>query len=176
MKKGLIGRSRIIDLVCHPSTHLYAQNWLTELLVIQGTAGTDFSGKLTQEELSNTVEFAMQSYNKVTPDEEAHAMKLMHEINNPVPGRVQLQLSSEDERILRTIQARKMLQCQATINLNHFTEQAVNGMAPRLARGMVGLAPATQTERGAEDSAPPRVPVRMDDESNVATKHGVKTH
>ena len=110
----------------------------------------------------------------MTPEEEGRAMKLLNDFNNPKSGRTKLTLTEDEQRILRTIQARKMLQCEATINLNHFAGQTVNGMAPRLERGLLGLQPVAQKEKPAMEAAYEKR-VAMDDESMVAAKE-VKSH
>lgn len=146
---------------------------LTINAVIQGTADINFDGKLTQEELCNTVDFAMQSYNKFTPEEEAHALKLMKEVDQRISGRSMPKLTEDDERIIRTIRARKMLQCEATINLSHFAKSPVNGLVPRLEKGSVGLSVVSQNGKIDTDSIP-KIQATTEDEIMMPAKEDVK--
>jgi flavine halogenase len=135
---------------------------LIQDIVIQGIAAVDFTGKLTQEELSRTVEFAVQSYNKLSPEEEMRAIELMSQMNHRKLGKAMPPLSDDDQRIISTFSARKMLQCEATINLNHFASSSLNGFAPRLERGAVGLSPAARSE-GVNTETASRPPIILKD-------------
>lgn len=173
MKKGLTVPSPFTDLVSIRQVPIICAGIrLICGVVIQGTSDVDFSGKLTQEELSNTLEFAMESYNKVTPEEESHGMALMNEMKSKRSVPV---LTEDDQRILRTIQARKMLQCEGTINLNHFAKQSVNGLAPRLERGMVGLSLVIQNKEGNVNNKP-QAPAIMKGGAIGVIAEDVKVH
>lgn len=49
-------------------------------------------------------------------------------------------LSKEEERVLKHINARKMMRTEETINITSFSTDVINGLRPRLEAGNLGLA------------------------------------
>lgn len=99
-------------------------------------------GKLTQARVSETVTFCLNAYNQITPqDRNAVLDKLARVRADPSKEtREDLEQLTEDElTVLRTIRARQMLRTEDTLNIDHFSEDAIDGYAPRLKRGELGL-------------------------------------
>lgn len=116
---------------------------LTRETVIQGLADADVGGKLTHARVSDTVNFCLNAYNQITPqDRNAVLDKLASVRADPSKEtREDLEKLTEDElTILRTIRARQIIRTEDTLNIDHFSEDAIDGFMPRLKRGELGLA------------------------------------
>lgn len=113
-------------------------------IVIQGTADADVSGRLTQNEVNKTVDFCLNAFQDTTPEERQKVLERLQELNGnsdiPIEATEDIEKFSEDElRILKHIRARQMLRMEDTFNLNHFSEDAIEGYAPNIKRGSLGL-------------------------------------
>jgi hypothetical protein len=109
------------------------------VLVIQGLADADVGGKLTQKLVEQTVEFCCHAFDDIaTGPREMVPRKVAA---NHVETKEDLERLNEDERaMLRTIRARQILRAEDTMNINNFSQEAVDGLVPRLIRGNLGLA------------------------------------
>ncbi|GAB1312721.1 Tryptophan 2-halogenase [Madurella fahalii] len=117
--------------------------------IIQGLADADVGGKLTQARVSDTVTFCLNAYNQITPLERKAVLdKLARVKADPSKEtREDLEKLTEEElKILRTIRARQIIRTEDTLNIDHFTEDAIDGYAPRLRRGELGLARVEQRD------------------------------
>ena len=103
------------------------------ILVIQGLADADVGGKLTQKLVEQTVEFCCHAFDDIaTGPREMLPRKVAA---NHVETKEDLERLDEDERaILRTIRARQILRAEDTMNINNFSQEAVDGLVPRLIR------------------------------------------
>ena len=122
------------------------------------------SGKLSQEEVSNTVEFCLNAFEHHAPEKQAAVMKKMETAmlasnasNVEAPANVSTTqnqteaaieekaavdpegLSPEELKILNTIRARQMLRREDTLSIDNFTNDAINGYVPQLVRGSLSL-------------------------------------
>ena len=120
------------------------------------------TGKLSQEEVSNTVEFCLNAFEHHAPDKQAAVMKKMETAmlasnasNVEAPANVcdtkteaaieekavvdPEGLSPDEMKILNTIRARQMLRREDTLSIDNFTNDAINGYIPVVARGTLGL-------------------------------------
>ncbi|KAG7291125.1 hypothetical protein NEMBOFW57_001135 [Staphylotrichum longicolle] len=107
--------------------------------IIQGLADADVGGKLTQNLVEKTVEFCFHAFDDVAPDARE---KVLGKLN---PDRIEtqedLERLNEDELVmLRTIRARQILRTEDFMNIDNFSQDAVDGFVPRLIRGNLGLA------------------------------------
>ncbi|KAI4168591.1 MAG: hypothetical protein LQ343_006255 [Gyalolechia ehrenbergii] len=127
--------------------------------IIQGTA--DVGAKLSQQELTNTVDFCLSAFeNHGTDKHEAVLQKIesgavdagVEASPTPTPeeaakeARVQKKaevdpegLSPDELRIIKTIRARQMLRTEDTMNIENFATDAINGFAPVMERGKLSL-------------------------------------
>ncbi|KAL6713243.1 hypothetical protein ACLMJK_009364 [Lecanora helva] len=134
--------------------------------IIQGTA--DVHGKLTQEEVSKTVDFCLNAFQHHAPEKQEAVLKKMETAmlanNVEAPTTVstpktdaEIQekavvdpegLSPDEMSILNTIRARQMLRREDTLSIDSFSNSAINGFMPIVKRGSLGLqkvaAPAPQ--------------------------------
>lgn len=112
--------------------------------IIQGTADADVGGRLTQGEVNKTVDFCMNAFQDTTPEERAKVLARLQELNGnssiPLEATEDIEKFTEDElRILKHIRARQMLRMEDTFNLSHFSEDAIDGYAPNIRQGSLGL-------------------------------------
>lgn len=101
-------------------------------------------GKLTHDEVVKTVDFCLNAFKETTPEERQKVLDKVAAINgtasiNP-DAKEELEKFTEDElKILNHIRAKQMLRMEDTFSLNHFGSDAIDGLAPNLRRGTLGL-------------------------------------
>lgn len=117
------------------------------------------SGKLSQAEISKTVEFCLSAFEHHAPEKHEAVLKKMEtailasnvEAPASVPTTVteaKIQekviadpegLSPDEVRILNTIRARQMLRREDTLNIDSFSNDSIDGWIPVVKRGSLGL-------------------------------------
>jgi len=131
-----------------PSTALLLRtrfgNFTYLLVVIQGTADADVGGKLTHDEVAKTVDFCLNAFKETSPEERKKVLDKVATINGTASigpdAKQDLEKLTEDElKILNHIRAKQMLRMEDTFNLNHFGSDAIDGLAPNLVTGNLGL-------------------------------------
>lgn len=128
-------------------------------LVIQGIADADVGGGLTQNEVVKTVDFCLNAFKDTSPEERQKVLDKLQTINGTASihpdSKEDLEKLTEDElKILNHIRARQMLRMEDTFNLNHFGEDAIEGFAPQLKRGKLGLVPKGPIDASSKLEAP----------------------
>lgn len=107
--------------------------------VIQGTADADVGGKLTQSEVTNTVDFCLNAFDQTKPEDTERVMKKLETLNGEAK-KEDLEKFTEDElKILNHIRARQMLRMEDTFNVDNFAKDAIDGYVPNLKTGSLGL-------------------------------------
>ncbi|KAL3476354.1 FAD/NAD(P)-binding domain-containing protein [Aspergillus californicus] len=102
--------------------------------IIQGMADADVSNRLTQSEVSKTVDFCLNAFKPVDEEKRRAVFAKMKD------GETDLESLSEDElRILDTIRARQLLRTGDGLNIDNFSRDAIDGMVPRLKQGSLTL-------------------------------------
>ncbi|KJK64105.1 O-methyltransferase [Aspergillus parasiticus SU-1] len=124
--------------------------------IIQGQADADAKGKLTQAEMSKTVEFCFRAFAHVSFEEkEALVQKLKSlghdadandEANRKALDELEKHLTPEEQTILKTLKGRRMVRPEDSLNIDNFTLDSIDGLAPRLEKGNLGLSPAKKAE------------------------------
>jgi hypothetical protein len=121
--------------------------------VIQGTVDADPTGKLSQNEVATTVEFCFKAFSHVTPEQkEAVVNKLKSlgvteetgdndEAIVKALGEIEKSLTPEEAQVLDILRSRRMIR-EDGFNMDSFTLDAIDGLAPRMERGNLGLAKA----------------------------------
>lgn len=102
------------------------------------------SGRLTQSEVNKTVDFCLNAFQDTTAEERQKVLDKLQELNGnsniPIEATEDIEKFTEEElRILKHIRARQMFRMEDTFNLNHFSEDAIEGYAPNIKRGSLGL-------------------------------------
>lgn len=112
--------------------------------IIQGTADADVGGKLTHDEVVKTVDFCLNAFKETSPEERKKVLDKVAAINGTASiapdAKQDLEKLTEDElKILNHIRAKQMLRMEDTFSLDHFGSDAIDGLAPNLKRGSLGL-------------------------------------
>jgi hypothetical protein len=93
------------------------------------------------------VAFCLNAYNQITPQARNAVLDKLERVRAD-PSRETKEdlekLTEEELKILKTIRARQMIRTEDTLNIDHFAEDAIDGYAPRLKRGELGLAKVEQ--------------------------------
>ncbi|KAL4759694.1 NAD(P)/FAD-dependent oxidoreductase [Aspergillus foveolatus] len=124
--------------------------------IIQGQADADAKGKLSQAEISKTVEFCFRAFAHVSFEQkEALVQKLKSlghdgdaydENNRKALEEIEKQLTPEEQTILKTLKGRRMVRPEDSLNIDNFTLDSIDGLAPRLEKGKLGLSAAKKAE------------------------------
>ena len=135
------------------------------------------SGKLSQEEVSKTVEFCLNAFEQHAPEKTEAVVKKMEmatlATNAAAPSALTTSdteakiekkaavdpegLSPDEMRILNTIRARQMLRREDTLSINNFSNDAIHGFVPVVQRGSLTLQKAG-AKAGAKTSPAADVP------------------
>lgn len=117
-------------------------------------------GELTQDEISKTVDFCLNAFQPTAPEDAEAVMRKMERINDQAAqasastdGKTgekgeepQETLTADELRVLKSIQARQMLRTEDGLHINNFATDVIDGMAPMVKRGSLGLIKATASE------------------------------
>ncbi|KAL8671298.1 MAG: hypothetical protein Q9168_004200 [Polycauliona sp. 1 TL-2023] len=124
--------------------------------IIQGTADADTKGKLTQSEISKTVEFCFRAFAHVSFEEKEALVKKLKamghdadatdEASNVALEEIEKQLTPEEQQILVTLKGRRMVRPEDSLNIENFLLDSIDGLAPRMERGNLGLQAAKKAE------------------------------
>lgn len=106
--------------------------------------------------MSKTVEFCFRAFAHVSFEEkEALVQKLKSlghdadandEANRKALDELEKHLTPEEQAILKTLKGRRMVRPEDSLNIDNFTLDSIDGLAPRLERGNLGLSPAKKAE------------------------------
>ncbi|KAH8588733.1 hypothetical protein B0O99DRAFT_524430 [Bisporella sp. PMI_857] len=149
--------------------------------IIQGTADADVSGRLTQTDVTKTVDFCLNAFQEVTPEEREKVLAKIQQLNGnanvPVEATEDIEKFTEDElRILKHIRAKQMLRLEDQFNIDHFSEDAIDGYVPNLRRGTLGLVAKSDISSKSKLDAPiVDLLALVKDEMNDEMKDGMKT-
>ncbi|KAI1456962.1 FAD/NAD(P)-binding domain-containing protein [Annulohypoxylon moriforme] len=122
--------------------------------VIQGTVDVDATPKtkLTQSEISKTVEFCFRSFADVPQEKKDALMEKLKSygldgsIDDEKAAKaiedIKKDLTAEESQILDILRGRRMVRGEDSINLVNFTRDAINGLTPNMERGKLGLVKA----------------------------------
>ncbi|KAI4267627.1 MAG: hypothetical protein L6R38_008169 [Xanthoria sp. 2 TBL-2021] len=124
--------------------------------IIQGTS--DINGKLTQAEISKTVDFCFNAFRPVDEAEKKAVLKKLEnmslEQNDPASDAskpkqtvemLEATLTEDETRILNTIRSRQMLRSEDTINIENLAADVIDGRRINLERGSLGLVEPSAT-------------------------------
>ncbi|KAI1099511.1 FAD/NAD(P)-binding domain-containing protein [Jackrogersella minutella] len=166
--------------------------------VIQGTVDTDpdanVKGELTQAEISKTVEFCFRSFADVPSEQKDSLIQKLKDLglegsiddekSTRAIADIQKTLTPEESRILDILRARRMVRGEDSINLVNFTLDAIDGLAPNMKRGELGLVKATRAKTNtAQLFSPsylrggrPDIRTQRGDKASKATETGSASH
>ena len=127
--------------------------------IIQGKADADVGGKLTQDEVVKTVDFCLNAFQETSPEERQNVIDKLKSIqessSTDKDTKEDLEKLTEDElRVLNNIRAKQMLRMEDSFNIDSFGQTAIDGYAPNLQRGKLGLVHRGKTSGAAQLDAP----------------------
>lgn len=110
-------------------------------------------GELTQGEISKTGNFCFKAFQPLSRDEREAVLQKVEalSINESTTSEVEIQanqvaleaaLTPDELRILNAIRARQMVRSEDTMNIDNFSFDTIDGLAPNMKRGSLGLVPA----------------------------------
>ncbi|KAI4156991.1 MAG: hypothetical protein L6R39_000854 [Caloplaca ligustica] len=122
--------------------------------IIQGTS--DLNGKLTQAEISKTVDFCVQAFRPVDEAEKRRVLQKLEAVglehddaasdaSKPKQTKEMLETKFTDDEmhILNTIRGRQMLRSEDTMNIENLAADVIDGKRINLERGALGLSEAS---------------------------------
>ena len=110
---------------------------------------------MTQAELNKTLDFCAYAFDPSTPEERIEILKKssnvgIQKLATAAEGTYDekselfhANLSSEEERLVKRIRARKMMRMEDSVGIDSFRTDVIDGFAPVLQRGKLGLVAAT---------------------------------
>ncbi|OAA56183.1 Tryptophan halogenase [Niveomyces insectorum RCEF 264] len=118
--------------------------------IIQGTA--DVHGKLTQEEVSKTVDFCLNAFSRPVDAAMRDAvLKRVEDLKISGAARshkeLEAYLTPDELNILNTVHAREMVRSEDTLNIDTFTSDVIDGRALNMVRGSLGLISAEEAAK-----------------------------
>ena len=124
--------------------------------IIQGQADADTKGKLTQAEISKTVEFCFRAFAHVSFEEKEALVRKLKALghdgdaydgaNSKALDEIEKQLTPEEQTILKTLKGRRIVRPEDSLNIDNFLLDSIDGLGPRLERGNLGLQAAKKAE------------------------------
>lgn len=129
--------------------------------IIQGAS--DINGKLSQEEVSKTVDFCLKAFQPAGEEEKKKVLKKLEAVsleqddsagNANKPRKtiemLEANLTEDEMRILNIIHARQMLRSEDTMNIENLAADIIDSRRINLEHGSLGLAKATGAEKKKE--------------------------
>ncbi|KAF3931358.1 hypothetical protein ABW20_dc0108032 [Dactylellina cionopaga] len=123
--------------------------------IIQGTVDTDTTGKLTQTGISKVLEFCFKAFTYVPPEKKDQVLKKLKSLSsasgkddvaaNEMLSDLPKHLATDELEILETLQSRRMIRDDLG-ELDSFALDAIDGLAPNLVRGELGLVKSEATK------------------------------
>ena len=128
---------------------------MNSFAVNQGTS--DINAKLSQEEISETVDFCCKVFQPAEQEKEKSALKKLEAVgfeqddsagNADKPRQtvemLEATLTEDETRIVNTIRARQMIRAEDAMHIENLVADIVDGRRINLEHGSLGLAKATR--------------------------------
>ncbi|KAF2667281.1 non-heme halogenase [Microthyrium microscopicum] len=129
--------------------------------IIQGTVDADTRGKVTKEEISNTVSFCSHAFEKVYAADKESVLQKIKGINlaGPTTSKtrdeikaIEAQLNDGEKQALDALRARPVLRFEHSMNIDSFNFIVIDGLKLSLQRGSLGLVKAAALSMGPTQS------------------------
>lgn len=124
-----------------------------------------------------TVDFCLNAFKEVTPEERQKVLDKVKAMNGTtsVDRKEDLErLTTAELEVLNNIRAKQMMRIEDTMNLNGFERDTIDGYAPNLKRGSLGLVRRDADEAVLEKLAAPVVDLLVQVKEEVVPKAEVK--
>ncbi|KAJ6785909.1 hypothetical protein PWT90_09495 [Aphanocladium album] len=127
----------------------------TRVKVIQGTVDSDTTGKVSQNEVSKVFEFCYEAFIYVPPEKKDALFAKSKNLRVDSNGgsicdeedfeAVQGHLTTDEVQILEILRSRRMMR-EGPFEMDSFTLDTIDGVAPNLVHGELGLVAAKSAE------------------------------
>lgn len=121
-------------------------------IVIQGTVDADTTGKLSQAEISKILEFCFRAFSYVPPEKKDALFEKLKKMGaESAAGQngnledIKKHLTPDEVQILETLRSRRMIR-EDPFEIDSFALDTIDGLAPRLEHGKLGLHKAEQSK------------------------------
>ncbi|KAE8147403.1 FAD/NAD(P)-binding domain-containing protein [Aspergillus avenaceus] len=123
--------------------------------IIQGTVDTDTTGKISQSEIAKVLEFCFKAFTYVPPEQKDALYEKLKKLGAK-PGQddataakeleeIQKHLTADELRLLETLRSRRMIR-EDPFEMDSFALDTIDGLAPNLVRGELGLVKSEQAK------------------------------
>ncbi|KAK2767828.1 hypothetical protein FQN54_003989 [Arachnomyces sp. PD_36] len=126
-------------------------NQIFVVLVIQGTVDADATGEMSQSKISKVLEFCYRAFTYVSPEQKDELFEKLKKLgvgsrqNDATATKalddIQKHLTADELQVLETLRSRRMIRPFET---DGFTLDTIDGLAPNLVRGKLGLVESKQ--------------------------------
>ncbi|KAK9440038.1 radH flavin-dependent halogenase [Metarhizium brunneum] len=123
--------------------------------IIQGTADADAAGKVSQLEISKILQFCFKAFTYVPPEKKDARFDKLRKLDSKAlqddakQGQtldgIEKHLTADELQILEILRSRRMI-LEDPFEMDSFTLDTIDGMAPKLVRGSLGLVNYEQAE------------------------------
>lgn len=118
------------------------------VLVIQGTADADAAGNVSQLEISKILQFCFKAFTYVPPEKKDALFDKLRKLDSKALqddakqvqtlDSIEKHLTADELQILEILRSRRMIR-EDPFEMDSFTLDTIDGMAPKLVRGSLGL-------------------------------------
>lgn len=126
-----------------------------ERVVIQGAVDADPAGKVSQSDISKTVDFCLKAYEHASQTVQDSLMRKLKiaaidiGVDDPmgVAAKEDFEktLTPEESEVLNILLSRRLIR-EDNFNIDSFTLDVIDGFAPKMERGLLGLVKAEKVK------------------------------
>lgn len=124
-------------------------------LVIQGTVDADDTGKISHSEISKALEFCFRAFTYVPPEKKDALFEKLKNLGvgsgqkdareAKILDGLEQHLTTDELQVLEILRSRRMIR-EDPFEMDSFTLDTIDGMAPNLVRGKLGLVKSNQAK------------------------------
>ncbi|RDA96311.1 hypothetical protein CP533_1595 [Ophiocordyceps camponoti-saundersi (nom. inval.)] len=114
--------------------------------IIQGTVDADAPGRTTDADISKVVDFCFRAFSYVPQEKKEAVFEKLDKLNDNTTRSVEemeKHLTADEMQIIESLRSRRLVR-EDVFTLGSFTLDTIDGLAPRLVRGELGLVSANQ--------------------------------
>ncbi|KAG8424715.1 Halotolerance protein HAL2 [Metarhizium acridum] len=123
--------------------------------IIQGTVDADTAGKVSKFEISKILQFCFKAFAYVPPEKKDALFDKLRKLDSKALHNdakefqtldgIEKHLTADELQILETLRSRRMIR-EDPFEMDSFTLDTIDGMAPNLVRGSLGLVDSEQAK------------------------------
>ncbi|PLB52235.1 FAD/NAD(P)-binding domain-containing protein [Aspergillus steynii IBT 23096] len=118
--------------------------------IIQGTVDADTTGKTSDSEISKALKFCFRAFTYVPPEQKDALFEKLTKLQSDATAAnalddIQKHLTADELQVLETLRSRRMIR-EDPFEMDSFTLDTIDGLAPNLVRGKLGLVKSGQAK------------------------------